>query len=354
MKKTLTLILSLIMILSMVTGCQKVAQASSSAAPSSAGAPAAEGEKKTEGDQKTTEISIPTSNLTGTWYIWGSALSKVINDYVDGYTASPQVTDGPLADIQMIEDDEALLTLGNSAVCYEAWNGEGIASPDGTKYQKQRALFMAYPSYFHNITTTKTGVKNIADLEGRVVACAPAGSGPNYSIEYSMKALNITPKEKIYGGVDAAYELLKDNNIANVVLAMGIPVGTVTDFALNYDMAFVEYTDEQLKTVCDTYPFLTPAVIPAGTYNGQDHDVNTVSFGNMIIAHQDMDADLAYEITKACFEHQDYFINAHSTGNDMTEEAFVNCSVPLHPGAIRYFEEKGYEIPEKLIPPEMK
>ena len=77
MKKTLTLILSLIMILSMVTGCQKVAQASSSAAPSSAGAPAAEGEKKTEGDQKTTEISIPTSNLTGTWYIWGSALSKV-------------------------------------------------------------------------------------------------------------------------------------------------------------------------------------------------------------------------------------------------------------------------------------
>lgn len=154
MKKTLTLILSLIMILSMVTGCQKVAQASSSAAPSSAGAPAAEGEKKTEGEQKTTEISIPTSNLTGTWYIWGSALSKVINDYVDGYTASPQVTDGPLADIQMIEDDEALLTLGNSAVCYEAWNGEGIASPDGHEVSEAArpvyGLPQLLPQYHHH------------------------------------------------------------------------------------------------------------------------------------------------------------------------------------------------------------
>lgn len=343
MKRSLALILSLVMMMAVFSGCQKIEQDTNKNSDPSSG-----------GSTKTTELSIPTSNLTGTWYIWGSALSKVINDYVDGYTASPQVTDGPLADIQMIEDDEALLTFGNSAVSYEAWNGEGIASPDGVKYQKQRALYMAYPSYFHNITTTKTGVTNISDLEGKVVSCAPAGSGPNYSIEYSMKALGITPKEKIYGGVDAAFELLKDNQVANVVLAMGIPVGTVTDFALNYDMRFVEYTDEQLKTVCDAYPFLTPAIIPANTYNGQDHDVNTVTFGNMVVAHKDMDEELAYQICKASFEHLDYFINAHSTGNDMTEEAFVDCSIPLHPGAVRYFQEKGYTIPENLIPPEMK
>ena len=342
MKRSLALILSLVM-MAVFSGCQKIEQdTNKNSDPSS------------DGSTNTTELSIPTSNLTGTWYIWGSALSKVINDYVDGYTASPQVTDGPLADIQMIEDDEALLTFGNSAVSYEAWNGEGIASPDGVKYQKQRALYMAYPSYFHNITTAKTGITNISDLEGKVVSCAPAGSGPNYSIEYSMKALGITPKEKIYGGVDAAFELLKDNQVANVVLAMGIPVGTVTDFALNYDMRFVEYTDEQLKTVCDAYPFLTPAIIPANTYNGQDHDVNTVTFGNMVVAHKDMDEELAYQICKASFEHLDYFINAHSTGNDMTEEAFVDCSIPLHPGAVRYFQEKGYTIPENLIPPEMK
>lgn len=343
MKRSLALILSLVMMMAVFSGCQKIEQdTDKNSDPSS------------DGSTNTTELSIPTSNLTGTWYIWGSALSKVINDYVDGYTASPQVTDGPLADIQMIEDDEALLTFGNSAVSYEAWNGEGIASPDGVKYQKQRALYMAYPSYFHNITTAKTGITNISDLEGKVVSCAPAGSGPNYSIEYSMKALGITPKEKIYGGVDAAFELLKDNQVANVVLAMGIPVGTVTDFALNYDMRFVEYTDEQLKTVCDAYPFLTPAIIPANTYNGQDHDVNTVTFGNMVVAHKDMDEELAYQICKASFEHLDYFINAHSTGNDMTEEAFVDCSIPLHPGAVRYFQEKGYTIPENLIPPEMK
>lgn len=343
MKRSLALILSLVMMMAVFSGCQKIEQdTNKNSDPSS------------DGSTNTTELSIPTSNLTGTWYIWGSALSKVINDYVDGYTASPQVTDGPLADIQMIEDDEALLTFGNSAVSYEAWNGEGIASPDGVKYQKQRALYMAYPSYFHNITTAKTGITNISDLEGKVVSCAPAGSGPNYSIEYSMKALGITPKEKIYGGVDAAFELLKDNQVANVVLAMGIPVGTVTDFALNYDMRFVEYTDEQLKTVCDAYPFLTPAIIPANTYNGQDHDVNTVTFGNMVVAHKDMDEELAYQICKASFEHLDYFINAHSTGNDMTEEAFVDCSIPLHPGAVRYFQEKGYTIPENLIPPEMK
>lgn len=227
MKRSLALILSLVMMMAVFSGCQKIEQdTNKNSDPSS------------DGSTNTTELSIPTSNLTGTWYIWGSALSKVINDYVDGYTASPQVTDGPLADIQMIEDDEALLTFGNSAVSYEAWNGEGIASPDGVKYQKQRALYMAYPSYFHNITTAKTGITNISDLEGKVVSCAPAGSGPNYSIEYSMKALGITPKEKIYGGVDAAFELLKDNQVANVVLAMGIPVGTVTDFALNYDMRF--------------------------------------------------------------------------------------------------------------------
>lgn len=332
-----------------VTGCQKIASADTTA-----DAAAEQAVKTTAATGKSIELSIPTSNLTGTWYIWGSALSKVINDHVPGYTASPQVTDGPLADVQMLEDGEALLTFGNAAVCYEAWHGEGIASPDGTKYQKQRALFMAYPSYFHNITTNKTGVENIMDLDGKVVACAPVGSGPNYSMEYSMKALGIEPKEKIYGGVDAAYELLKDNNIANVVLAMGIPVGTVTDFALNYDMRFVEYSQEQLDTVCEAYPFLVPATIPANTYNGQDHDVLTVKFGNMVICHEEMDEELAYQICKASFENQDYFINAHSTGKDMTEESFVECSIPLHPGAIRYFKEKGYEIPENLIPPEMQ
>lgn len=343
MKKVLMFVLVAVMLFTIV-GCQKIetqGEDTSNVDPGTS-------------ETATVELSIPTSNLTGTWYIWGSALSKVINDYVDGYTASPQVTDGPLADIHMIEDDEALLTLGNAAVSYEAWNGEGIASPDGAKYQKQRALFMAYTSLFHNITTARTGVENIADLEGKVVHCAPVGSGPNYSIEYSMDSLGITAKEKIYGGVDAAYELLKDNNIANVCLAMGIPVGTVTDFALNYDMRFVEYTDEQLDTVCEAYPFLTPAIIPAGTYKGQDHDVNTVKFGNMIVAHKDMDEELAYQICKASFEHQDYFSNAHSTGKDMTEESFVDCTIPLHPGAVRYFQEKGYEIPDNLIPPEMK
>lgn len=349
MKKTLILALTMIMLFS-ATSCQKIETAQKQPGNSSAGAQNPAGTKPTG----SVELSIPTSNLTGTWYIWGSALSKVINDYVDGYTASPQVTDGPLADIQMIEDDEALLTLGNAAVSYEAWNGVGIASPDGTKYQKQRALFMAYPSYFHNITTEQTGVQNITDLAGKVVHYAPAGSGPNYSIDYSLQALGVEPKEKIYGGVDQAYELLKDNNIANVCLAMGIPVGTVTDFANNYDMRFVEYTDEQLAKVCEAYPFLTPAVIPANTYKGQDHDVNTVKFGNMIVAHRDMDEELAYQICKASFEHIDYFINAHSTGNDMTEESFVDCSIPLHPGAVRYFQEKGYDIPENLIPPEMK
>lgn len=341
MKKVIAFVLVAVMLVAIV-GCQKIETQNHPNVDSG------------NSEMPTVELSIPTSNLTGTWYIWGSALSKVINDYVDGYTASPQVTDGPLADIQMLEDDEALLTLGNTAVSYEAWNGEGIASPDGTKYQKQRALFMAYPSYFHNITTAQTGIKNITDLEGKVVHCAPVGSGPNYSIEYSMNALGIKPKDKIYGGVDAAYELLKDNNIANVVLAMGIPVGTVTDFALNYDMRFIEYTDEQLATVCEAYPFLTPAKIPAGTYKGQDHDVSTVKFGNMIVAHKDMDEELAYQICKASFEHKDYFINAHSSGKDMTEEAFVDCTIPLHPGAIRYFKEKGYEIPDNLIPPEMK
>lgn len=341
-KNMLLFVLICIFVASIISGCSK------------AEIPAAGSNNADEGNKKDVNLTIATSNLTGTWYIWGGALSKVITEKIPGYTASPQVTDGPLSNLQMLENDEVMLTLGNTAVCYEAWHGQGIASPDGKKYQKQRSLFMAYPSYFHNITLNKTGIKNISDLEGKVVSCAPPGSGPNYAMEYSLEALGIKAKEKVYGGVDAAMDLLKDGKISNVVLAMGIPVGSVTDLAMNHDVKFIDYTEEQLDIVKTKYPFLVPSIIPANTYKGQAEDVNTVEFWNMIICHKDLDDDLAYKICEESFKNIDYFLNAHASARDMKMENFVNSPIPMHPGAVRFFKDKGFEIPDSLISPEMK
>jgi TRAP transporter TAXI family solute receptor len=150
------------------------------------------------------------------------------------------------------------------------------------------------------------------------------------------------------GGNDTAGQL-KDGLIDAFVYAAGLPTGAYAQLAIENDVKFISMTEEERNRFLEAEPAMARFTIPANTYEDQPEDVQTVSLWNFAIASDSMPESLAYELTKLAMENNDRMVQAHKAATDTLPEHFdKNTFMPFHPGAVRWFEENGYSIPDNL------
>ena len=292
------------------------------------------------------DLTIGTASQGGTYFVYGNGFASFITEAL-GVNATGEVTGGPVQNVTLVETGDHPLGLVTMGPAYDAWNGKSELAP-GLEHRSIRALFPMYQTPFQVVALRSSGITSVSDLEGKRVSVGPAGGTPGTYWPQFMTALGVNATVSNAGAADAAGQLA-DGLIDAFAFAAGVPISAFAELAASQDVVMFGFNEEELPKVLAAFPAMAPLTIPAGTYAGHDYDQNTVALWNFAIAREDVPESLAYEITKLAMENPDRMVQIHSAASEtLLENWDKNTFMPFHPGAVRYFEEKGIAIPDTL------
>jgi TRAP transporter TAXI family solute receptor len=292
-------------------------------------------------------MTIGTGSRGGTYVVYGGVIAALLDEKI-GARVSTQVTQGPNQNIVLVDGRKAELGMTTMGVALQAWSGLGRWAP-GKKFTNIRALFPMYDTSFHFVTTEKSGINSVADLNGKTVGVGPLMGTPGTYFPLIFDALG--PRVEIRNGsVNDMVDQLDDGSVDAVALAAGIPVPAFTEIAAKRPVRFFTFTDAERATLKQAFPELSESVIPKGTYKTVNEDLKTLGIFNFFITHKDIPEDVAYRITKLVLENNAAVVKGHPAGRQTVIQNWErNTFLPFHPGAVRYYKEQGITIPAKLI-----
>jgi len=302
-------------------------------------------------------LIISTASTGGTYFPVGVAISTLTNVNLgpEGIQMNAISSAGSGENVSLLKNGEVDLAIIQGLVGSMAWNGQG--SYDEPE-QTLRSISMLWENVEHMTIAsefvTSGDMSDMDNLAGESFSIGSRGSGTETSGTTILGELGYVvddhfSPERI--GYSESSSALQDGRISGMNTPAGPPVSAVTQaFAtLGEDITLLDFTDEQLEQVNTTFPVWSRYVIPAGTYPGLDEDVNTIAQPNFLAVHPDLDEETVYQITKNIHENVDFLINIHPATAAISLDRAVNgLPVPLHPGAVRFYDEVGVEIPDEL------
>jgi hypothetical protein len=292
-------------------------------------------------------LTLGTASVGGTYFVYGQVWASLVNDKV-GTQISTQQTQGPNQNIILTDSRQLDLGMVTMGVALQAWNGTG-AWTQGKKYQNIRATFPMYDTPFHFVALKKSGIKAVKDLSGKRAGVGPrAGTcGTYFPLMFKTLGVNATVRN---GQASDMAANLQDGLIDAFPFCAGIPIASYSELETTNDVQFFTFTADEIKKLKAAMPELSDSTIPKGTYKQLTEDHKTVGVYNFGIAHKDLPEDLVYEITKAVLENNAQMVKGHAAAKETLAENWDrNTFLPFHPGAVRYYKEKGINIPANLV-----
>lgn len=292
------------------------------------------------------EITIGTASQGGTYFVYGNGFAGYMSEAL-GVNATGEVTGGPVQNVTLVETGDHLMGLVTMGPAYDAWIGKSELAP-GLEHKSIRALFPMYQTPFQVVVLKSSGITSVSDLVGKRVSVGPAGGTPGTYWPQFMTALGVEANVSYAGAADAAGQL-SDGLIDAFAFAAGVPISAFSELAAQQDVLMFGLTAEESAKVLEAFPAMASFNIPAGTYPGHDYDQPTVALWNFAIAHADMPESLAYEVTKLALDNNERMLQIHATASETKIENWdKNTFMTFHPGAVKYYEEKGITIPDTL------
>lgn len=286
-------------------------------------------------------INILTGGQSGVYYPLGVAIEKLVAENIADSSPSTQSTKASVENLNLLQDGkgELAFALGDSVAF--AWEGNEEAGFKG-KLDKLRAVGAIYPNYVQIVASKDSGIATLADLKGKRLSVGAPRSGTELNARAILAAAGLTYDDlgKVeYLPFAESVELIKNRQLDATLQSAGLGVASIRDLATSVEIVVVEVPADIVAKVGSPY---LAATIPAGTYQGQDADVATAAVPNFLVTRADLSDDLVYAMTKAVYENLDALVAAHAAAKGITlEGATANLPIPLHPGAERYFKEKG-------------
>lgn len=286
-------------------------------------------------------ITVATGPTSGLYYPIGGAFSNVIKDI--GYKSSAQATGASVENIGLILNGGADLAITMSDAVAQAYDGFG-AYEGKEPARNLRVLTGLYPNYVQLITTTKTGIKKFTDLKGKKVGIGAPNSGVevNARMMYEAHGMTYADSKVDYLNYGEAIEQMKNGLVDAVFVTSGIPNATIMELGTVADIVVVPIEGEGFANLKAKYPFFVEATIPKETY-GTTGDVQTATVRNILLVREELPEEVVYDMTKGVFDNISDIKASHATSEKhiSLENSQIGVGIPLHPGAAKYYKEKG-------------
>ena len=287
-------------------------------------------------------INILTGGTSGVYYPLGVALSQVYTKAIPEAKSSVQATKASVENLNLLQAGrgEIAFTLADSLS--DAWKGSedaGFKAP----LRKLRGVAGIYPNYIQVVASAESGIKTLADLKGKRISVGAPKSGTELNARAILKAAGMTYQDfaKVeYLPFGESVELIKNRQLDATLQSAGLGVSSIRDLATSLKIVVVAIPPDVVAKVGD--PAYQAGIIPAGTYEGQTQDTPTAIIPNFLVTHEGVSADLVYKMTKALFDNLDTLVASHTAAKGIRlADAVKGMPVPLHPGAERFYKEKG-------------
>jgi len=288
-----------------------------------------------------TFVNVLTGGTAGVYYPLGVALGRIYGEKIPGIRTSVQSTKASVENLNLLQagKGEIAFTLGDSLIA--AWKGDaeaGFRAP----LDKLRGIAGIYPNYVQIVASKESGITTLADLKGKRLSVGAPKSGTELNARAILAAAGLSYADlgKVeYLPFAESVDLMKNRQLDATLQSAGLGVASIRDLSTSVPIRMVPVPPEVVAKI--GAPF-RPGVIPAGTYTGQDADVPTATIPNFLVTHSGVSDELAYAMTKELFANLDQLAAAHAEGKKIIlERALDGMPVPLHPGAERFYREKG-------------
>jgi uncharacterized protein len=294
------------------------------------------------------QITFVTGPSGGFGFPTGSAWASTVGTEV-GIPISVEATTGLQVNPLMIEEKKADAGLSTGDNSLDSWNGSDWTQ--GRQIRSQRAIVVLDAWVMQYYTAANSGIGKITDLNGKSVNPSRRRSWTDNILRDMVKDFDIKPARISNVGPDDANALLGDGRLDVAAVAGAVPHPAVSEFQVNHDMRMVSLTKDQQAKFVGTHQALVPFTIPANSYKGQAGPIETVASFNTYIVSKDLPDDLVYALVKATFAKKAQLAAAHKSFEKMEMKNILHATIPLHPGAIKFYEEQGISIPDRLRPP---
>lgn len=310
-----------------------------------------------ESNQKSNYV-MGTATTGGTYYPVGVALSTLIKVKLEpstGISVSAISSAGSGENLKLMDEGQAQFGILQGLYGAWAWKGTG---PVPKAYKNLRSVSMLWQNVEHFVVSSglaESGtMSDMENLYGETFSIGARNSGTEGSGRYILGALGIDLDkiEMAYLGYGPSADALQNGNIDGMNIPAGVPASAVTRAYANVggEITTLDVTDEQLKQINSEFELWSPYTIPAETYPNQAKPINTIAQPNILAVRADVPEEDVYQIVKTMYANLPFLNNIHPATKAMAlEKAIAGLPMPLHPGAARFYREKGLEIPDRLI-----
>jgi TRAP transporter TAXI family solute receptor len=290
-------------------------------------------------------VSIAAGWVTGAYFPMAGAISRIAWKHLkeDGIKVTAESSGASVANAKLIgAGDTDFAILQNDIASYAFHGKEGMFDEP---IKDLLGVCTLFPEHVQLVARKDSNIKSVADLKGKKVAIGPVGSGTTENAKQILEAWGLSVEdldraEQLTASQSADY--IKDGRLDAAFFTVAIGAAVIMDTALIVDVDIVPIAGDNVDKLIEKYPFYAKQMVPAGTYTGNDTDIPTVSVMAMLSARADLEADIVYKILSAMYSDLEQLKKAHDKFKDIEmEKGLIGMGIPLHPGAEKYFKEKG-------------
>jgi TRAP transporter TAXI family solute receptor len=298
--------------------------------------------------QEKFSLSIATGGTGGVYYPLGGGMANILSKYVPGLQATAEVTGGSVDNLKLIATGKPYIGFSMADAGQDAYRGEDKFK--GTKVPL-RTLMVLYPNRMHVVTIEGTGITKMADLKGKRVSTGSPGSATEVMGFRVIEAAGLDKdrdmkRERL--GVTESVNAIKDRKIDAFFWVGGLPTAAVTDLANTpgVKIKMIDHADTVAAMNKKYGPLYIEDIIPKATYRGMDADNRQATVWNILVSHENLSNQTAYNIVKTIFDKRDDMIAVHKEAENfrLENQKAAASPIPFHPGAVKYFAERGVRI----------